>query len=527
MVAPGCTDVTQGGQIAWRAPRTDGCTSAITDFYGNTYLSGSGAHGTFVESLGPSGRLRWQTFPRTTYTGYFPALGANGSVFFSFYGGTIMGFDEQTGATTWNSDQGSIGNLLSAYGAGLAVATGVRVDYLSYAGAVLHTYSVDVFASPNGASSLAFGTGGAVFFAGYSGCTRSGGVNLSVIKITPAGRAWTWTHRNVYNSCEMDDRASISATPDGGAVVASYVGEDAGSQPVTFSSVGPTGTLRWTVSPKGPLGPASYAEAPIVDTNGTVGLPSDRTITCAGGTMDTCGAFHIDFVSESSTAPTLSPFTWADTKDNNDFADFGDDDIAIYPGRIFIVRKINYITTLSAFSETGLATSFTLNLQEAVTTTVSTPAQLGAVKWAKKMINSPLGAAGGTYWNGCLAFVLDAYQKGADVNLRQSLAVEIGPNTYPVDIWPVGASAGHFTPGSGTTGTGNDPPAGALVFWDSTGGGDPVKARDDSHVAISVGDGTLISTNVVGYNGIHEETMAQFAHNSWNLYQGWWLPGTN
>ena len=146
---------------------------------------------------------------------------------------------------------------------------------------------------------------------------------------------------------------------------------------------------------------------------------------------------------------------------------------------------------------------------------------------AKKMINSPLGAAGGTYWNGCLAFVLDAYQKGADVNLRQSLAVEIGPNTYPVDIWPVGASAGHFTPGSGTTGTGNDPPAGALVFWDSTGGGDPVKARDDSHVAISVGDGTLISTNVVGYNGIHEETMAQFAHNSWNLYQGWWLPGTN
>jgi hypothetical protein len=67
------------------------------------------------------------------------------------------------------------------------------------------------------------------------------------------------------------------------------------------------------------------------------------------------------------------------------------------------------------------------------------------------------------------------------------------------------------------------------VFWDSTGGGNPTLASEDSHVAISIGGGVLVSTNVaqktlIGYNGIHEETMADFAANSWNIYKGWWLP---
>jgi len=145
----------------------------------------------------------------------------------------------------------------------------------------------------------------------------------------------------------------------------------------------------------------------------------------------------------------------------------------------------------------------------------TTAAESEAMAWAKSMLGSPLGTSGQTYWYGCLAFAFDAYGKGASMNLRPWVSISIGTNTYPSEVW------GHFT--HGTTGAGSDPPPGALVFWDSTGG------TVDSHVAVSIGGGELVSTNVdqtsvAGWNGIHLESMSQFAENSWNIYQGWWLP---
>jgi virginiamycin B lyase len=155
------------------------------------------------------------------------------------------------------------------------------------------------------------------------------------------------------------------------------------------------------------------------------------------------------------------------------------------------------------------------------TGTGTTATEAAAIAWAEKLIGSQLGAPGQEYWYGCLAFALNAYQIGAGVPIRSWIKTQIGASTYPSDVW------GHFT--HGTTGAGNDPPVGALVFWDSTGGGNATIARDDSHVAISLGGGLLVSTNVdqsniSGYNGIHKETMTQFAENSWNIYKGWWLP---
>lgn len=148
-----------------------------------------------------------------------------------------------------------------------------------------------------------------------------------------------------------------------------------------------------------------------------------------------------------------------------------------------------------------------------------TSPEAAAVNWAKSMVNNPAGRSGAKYWYGCLAFAFDAWGIGAGHSIRGEVTVPITSNSYPSDIW------GHFS--GGTTGTDSNPPAGALVFWNSKGG------RDDSHVAISIGGGELISTNVdqpavSGYNGIHEESMSQFASNSWNLYDGWWLPdGSN
>jgi hypothetical protein len=334
-------------------------------------------------------------------------LGANGSVFFSFVNGslstaTLLGFDEQTGATTLNYWEGWPADLLSAYGAGIALTSGGGVRYISYTGTTLNSYGPGNAVGAPGAEFIAFGAEGAVFFAGYSGCGKR--VDLSVVKITPTGRAWTWTDPNASDTCELDSssRTSISATPDGGAVVASYSGADAGSQPVKFTSIGPTGTFRWTLSPMGPLGSASYAEPPIVDNKGIVGLPTDQVITCADGTTKTCSALHIDFVSEKSATPTLSAFDWADMTHANQFGDFGDDDIAISTGRICVVRKADYVATLSAYSEPGLATSFTLSVQEAVAAANPNPGaalQYDVIGqgWCTKYHGTALGGYEGIY----------------------------------------------------------------------------------------------------------------------------------
>jgi hypothetical protein len=144
-----------------------------------------------------------------------------------------------------------------------------------------------------------------------------------------------------------------------------------------------------------------------------------------------------------------------------------------------------------------------------------TSTEAAAVRWAESMIGSAAGTSGHEYWYGCLAFAINAYTIGASDPIRNDISVAIGASTYPAQVW------GHFK--TGTTGAGSTPPAGALVFWDSTG------VTADSHVAISVGNGKLVSTNVdqpsvSGYRGIHYETMTQFRANSWNIYKGWWLP---
>ncbi len=157
----------------------------------------------------------------------------------------------------------------------------------------------------------------------------------------------------------------------------------------------------------------------------------------------------------------------------------------------------------------------------------ATPAQTAveeaAVTWAESMIGSPQGVApDGMYWEGCLLFVTDAYAKHANFPpIRAEMPSSVNSNTFPVDLWPEGETKGDFS--GGTQGTDTSPPFGALVFWYSTLG------TADSHVALSIGNDTLVSTDVVqpdvlGSAGIHYETMAQFQANSFNRYEGWWLP---
>jgi cell wall-associated NlpC family hydrolase len=138
-----------------------------------------------------------------------------------------------------------------------------------------------------------------------------------------------------------------------------------------------------------------------------------------------------------------------------------------------------------------------------------TSADSAAVAWAKSLVNTS------QYGDACLAFVIDAYQKGADWPIRSHITFTVGNNTYPSQVWD------HFSGGT-TGGPNTTAPVGALFFWNNTHG------YTLSHVAISLGNNNFISTSDADSSGIHYETMAQFDKNSWAEPLGWWLPdGSN
>lgn len=155
-------------------------------------------------------------------------------------------------------------------------------------------------------------------------------------------------------------------------------------------------------------------------------------------------------------------------------------------------------TTVNPQSGSGL--SLGAGGGNAPTSPSVTAAENTAINWARPYADRHSR----TYNELCLTFVFRAYA-AAGMNLRSSVSVPIGNNTYPADIW------GHLR---GRTG-GGTPPAGALVFWNSRYG------RTYSHVALSLGGGALISTSDGVANYTHYETMSQHRY---AIYLGWWLP---
>jgi hypothetical protein len=136
-----------------------------------------------------------------------------------------------------------------------------------------------------------------------------------------------------------------------------------------------------------------------------------------------------------------------------------------------------------------------------------TGAETDAVNWAASQLGS-------TAWGElCLSFVQTAYDHGGINMENDTSGVTWNSNTDPQDVW------GHTT--TGTTGTGT-PPYGALVFFNADPGYNP---EDYSHVTIMGSGGEMISTNDVGGQNVHQETLYQAEHaGAWNTYVGWWLP---
>ncbi len=116
----------------------------------------------------------------------------------------------------------------------------------------------------------------------------------------------------------------------------------------------------------------------------------------------------------------------------------------------------------------------------------------GAISWAEARLGQSI------YYDQCLLFVADAYG---------SAGVSIGSANSPVDYW--NAHTGHHTD--------TNAPEGALVFWDATAD------NSDGHVALSIGNGLVISSYERSTTTIHEFSIAS-RNSAGYPYLGWMMP---
>ncbi len=138
----------------------------------------------------------------------------------------------------------------------------------------------------------------------------------------------------------------------------------------------------------------------------------------------------------------------------------------------------------------------------------TTGSESAAISWAEgQMVHNLSG-----YYLQCLKFVFDAYEISSNRHINLHAMISPQPaswsNTYPVQIW------GHFN--HGVTGTGTNPPPGAIVFWKASNG-----SVSGSHAALSIGGGYVITTAYNGNSDIHKASMSQFPG---AVELGWWLP---
>jgi hypothetical protein len=380
--------MTPDGVVTWSTPANVdhmawGCPTAVGDTQGNTYLQTIDTQGKFVlQSVDASGRLRWST-PLGDFSpwGENPVIGANGNVYLVERDTTanpyLFGYDTTTGAVTLHGISFPYVTGLYAYSGGLAIvntdAGGIfgldsEVDYLSYDGTLIHKFDTGAPISYNGNFSNAGGANGSVYVAGYP-LTCSGGAgygsqgltNLSVEKITPAGLAWTWTDSTAHN-CSA---TKLAATPDGGVILARN--EHPPNPAADFTSISPTGALRWAHHAGGPLGPAYNGGdfTPVADSNGVVALPSSYEFACPDYSTLACSGVQVEFVTQDATSPVLPTLHVTDLANQY----FNLSDLSIDAGRVYLTRSdapVDNGGSLSAFAVTGLSTDYRVARQEAL-----------------------------------------------------------------------------------------------------------------------------------------------------------------
>jgi len=105
------------------------------------------------------------------------------------------------------------------------------------------------------------------------------------------------------------------------------------------------------------------------------------------------------------------------------------------------------------------------------------------------------------YYMWCLAFVYDAYA------VRSNKTPQ-GPHTSAIDWWKRAPGVRHQD---------SNPPRGVFVFWNKSG------YNPDGHVALSLGNGWLVTTGAFGKRSLRVDRLQNYATKSYG-YLGWMTP---
>lgn len=357
--------LTSDGTPLWQLFRSEadpgGCPGLVSDAGGNTYLLGfdSQQH-SVAQSVDHAGHSRWATpTGNASGGGNSPVLGANGSVFFEGFDGLgafVLGFDTASGTATYHQNLAGIAGL-HAYQSGLAeVSDYDGVAYYGYDGSLTNLIDPTPAITNSEPSSNAGGAAGTVFMAGYGGDCH--GSYLSVSKITPAGRAWTWTDTSA--AC---GGPSIAATPDGGVVLSVSTGQTDGS--VIATSLSADGVLRWQQTIAG--AERNGINQVLVDANGVVTLQSHDEYPDPSNPSVLHLGVEAQFLS-AQTGQSVFPTIEATDPDNGDFQMSLGGGVSIGTGRVYIPESGSAsINSVSAYSVPGLGQDYQSVLQASLT----------------------------------------------------------------------------------------------------------------------------------------------------------------
>lgn len=140
---------------------------------------------------------------------------------------------------------------------------------------------------------------------------------------------------------------------------------------------------------------------------------------------------------------------------------------------------------------------------------------IAAIDWATQQMQTDQSSDKNNFFKKCLLFVQKAWE---------AAGISLGRGGNPVKYWD--NYPAHFTRHSWTAGDTTIPPKGALVIWGKT------QWSSEGHVALSTGDGNVISTWAVPYAGGDKQNHSIFTFSIYNSTRnpqtynllGWIMP---
>jgi pimeloyl-ACP methyl ester carboxylesterase len=350
LVHPFTQSYSSTGSTDWTVSGTWACP-LVADAAGNTYVSVSDATGSRVESLSPSGAVRWSTTsPDLTHMSR-ATISPAGVVYFDSWagGGTgpVVGLNTATGAIVFDH---AFAHAYQIYpwGNGIILVSASDVEYIDSTGTVQRQVPA------SGQTSL--GANGVVFVGSVD--TSSGQPRATVTAIASSGQVWQW------QSVEGQSAASVAATPDGGvnvvaSDVVSFSGTFHGTGVVEIYHLDASGKQAWAKQLPGTADNAPAYNQPVVDVNGVLVLTYQVGQSCTNGPGGLCTVLKTEFFAQADGWAAFPAIT-ASSSTSTGLSMSGP--TAIGPGSVYLLAGTyggsNGNTELGKFTVSGLGEDY-------------------------------------------------------------------------------------------------------------------------------------------------------------------------